>query len=40
MVPRIGLLGLCMDRAEKGFKGTAARVEKGFRERVVRVGQA
>ena len=40
MVSRIGLLGLSMDRAEKGFKGTAVRVEKGLRERAVRVRQA
>ena len=40
MVSRIGLLGLSMDRAKKGFKGTAVRVEKGLRGRDVRVGQA
>ena len=40
MVSRIGLLGLSMDRAEKGFKGTAVRVEKCLRERAVRVRQA
>ena len=40
MVSRIGLLGLSMDRAKKGFKGTAVRVEMGLRERAVRVGQA
>ena len=40
MVSRIGLLWLSMDRAEKGFKGTAVRVEKGLRERSIRVGQA
>ena len=40
MVSRIGLLGLSMDRAEKGFMGTAVMVEKGLRERNVRVRQA
>ena len=29
-----------MDRAEKGFMGTAARVEKGLKERAARVRQA
>ena len=40
MVSRMGLLGLSMDRAEKGFKGTAVMVEKGLKERSILVGQA
>ena len=40
LLSRIGLLGLSMDRADKGFKGRAVRVEKGLRERAVRVSQA
>ena len=40
MVSRMGLLGLSMDRAEKGFKGKAVRVEKGLKERSILVGQA
>ena len=33
MVSRIGLLGLSMDRAEKGFKGRAVRVGKGLKDK-------